>query len=195
MTLVVSQFEKGNGELVAATLLLKKMAKPSAVREVEGVRILVCQAGNAKPSSSHVISGMFLQSLTCLHQPLKIEKSIPRLTLSSYLFSHSSSDQGEQVLQQPSIILSVQVSQGALLPERSIWVLCTNTHARTENLTLYIKKHKGWVCFAIVVISLTSSVTRGTVKAVPLFLLIFNAWRVFSLSTQTHTPTVCCAQF
>lgn len=40
-----------------------------------------------------------------------------------YLLSHSCSDQHEQILQQPSVVLSVQVRQRALLSQGSIWVL------------------------------------------------------------------------
>lgn len=43
------------------------------------------------------------------------------------------------------------------------------------------------MCMWMLLWELTSSVTRGTVKAVPLFLLSFRAWSVFSLTTHTHT--------
>lgn len=44
--------------------------------------------------------------------------------------------------------------------------------------------------------NLTSSVTKGTVRTLPLFLLIFRAWRVFPLSKkEKHTSSVCCSHF
>lgn len=67
--------------------------------------------------------------------------------LSLYLFSHPCSDQGEQVLQQSGIVLSVQVSQGALLPEGSIWVLTSHTHQTLWECTQTKKVTCGMVWF------------------------------------------------
>lgn len=49
------------------------------------------------------------------------------VSMSLHLLGHPRSNQCEQVLQQPGVVLSVQVSQGALLPEGGIWVLNTQT--------------------------------------------------------------------
>lgn len=51
--------------------------------------------------------------------------------MSLYLVGHPSSDQREQVLEQTGIILSVQVRQGALLSDGSVWVLNTNTRTQS----------------------------------------------------------------
>lgn len=54
--------------------------------------------------------------------------------LSLYLVGHPGSDQREQVLEQTGVILSVQVRQGALLSDGSVWVLNTNTHTVTATV-------------------------------------------------------------
>lgn len=50
------------------------------------------------------------------------------IKLASYLIGHSCTNQIEQVFQQAGIVFPIQIRQGALLSDWSVWVLHKQKH-------------------------------------------------------------------